>query len=201
MKLLILGLVPVLIFWFVEEKFGTFWGLVAAMVWAVAECVYQYLKNQRVDKLTLFSTALVVVLGGLGLLLDNSILFKFQPVIVELVFAGILIWGGRKGEPLLFQMAKKTKPEIFLKSKSPTLMSAQIGMMKKMTRNLLGILVIHSILLSYYAVKGTTGQWAFWKGVGFNVFLLIWVAGEFLNLKLRRRSPVTMPMRSPRDLS
>src|ERR1700722_13290351 len=99
MKLLFLGLVPVLIFWIVEDKFGTFWGLIAAMVWAVGECVYQYLKYRRVDKMTIFSTALVVVLGGLGLLLDNSILFKFQPVIVELVFAGILIWGGRRGEP------------------------------------------------------------------------------------------------------
>src|ERR1700683_1829323 len=114
MKILLLGLVPVIVFWLVEDKFGTFWGLIAAMVWAVGEVVYEYARYKRVDRLTLFSTGLVVILGGLGAWLDKSILFKFQPVIMEVVFAAILIWGGRKGEPLLLKMAKKTRPEAFL---------------------------------------------------------------------------------------
>ena len=104
MKLLFLGLVPVIIFWLVEDKFGTFWGLIAAMVWAVGECIYEYVKTKKIQKLTLFSTGLVVILGGLGALLDKSILFKFQPVIMEVVFAGVIIWGGRGGEPLLLKM-------------------------------------------------------------------------------------------------
>jgi intracellular septation protein A len=186
MKLLFLGLLPVIIFWFVEEKFGTFWGLIAAIVWAVGECVYEYARNRRVDKLTLFSTGLVVILGGLGAWLDKSILFKFQPVIVELVFGGILIWGGHKGEPLLFKMAQKTKPEVFA-NQNPAVVEFQKNMMKKMTRNLLIVLFLHCVVLTYAAIYGTTGQWAFWKGVGFNVFLLIWAGGEFLMMRFRRK--------------
>src|ERR1700722_19916146 len=113
MKLLFLGLVPVLIFWLVEDKFGTFWGLIAAMIWAVGECIYEYVKTKKIQKLTLFSTGLVVVLGGVGALLDKSILFKFQPVIMEVVFAVVILWGGRKGEPLLLKMARQTRPEVF----------------------------------------------------------------------------------------
>ena len=76
MKLLILGLIPVLIFWFVEEKLGTFWGLVAAIIWAFIECTYEYIRYRRVEKLTLVSTAFIVVLGGIGLLLDQSVLCR-----------------------------------------------------------------------------------------------------------------------------
>src|SRR5579884_4432362 len=162
MKILFLGLVPVLVFWFVEEKFGTFWGLIAAIIWAIGECLYEYLRTRSVDRLTLFSTSLVVVLGGLGAWLDKSILFKFQPVIVELVFAGILIWGGRSGEPLLFKMAKKSKPEAFSHS-DPKIVAMQMTIFKRMSRNLIGVLIIHCMLLSFVAIRGTTGQWAFWK--------------------------------------
>ncbi len=188
MKLLFLGLVPVVIFWFVEDKFGTLWGLIAAIVWAIGECVYEYAKNRKVEGLTLFSTGLVVVLGGLGALLDKSILFKFQPVIMEVVFAGILVWGGRRGEPLLLKMAKKTRPEIFT-NPNPLIIEAQTRMMKRLTRNLVAVLIFHSILLSYVAVKGTTGQWAFWKGVGFNVFVLLWALSEFLIMRMKNKRP------------
>jgi intracellular septation protein A len=195
MKLLFLGLVPVVIFWFVEDKFGTVWGLIAAMVWAVGECVYEYLKFHKVEGLTLFSTGLVLVLGGVGALLDKSILFKFQPVIMEFVFAGVLVWGGRKGEPLLLKMAKKSKPEVF-GSMKPEVLNLQTVQMQRMTRNLIFVLLGHGILLSVVAVRGTTGQWAFWKGVGFNVLLLFWAAIEFLRMraiaKNRQRAPTVL---------
>jgi len=191
MKLLVLGLVPVLIFWIVEEKFGTFWGLVAAIVWAIGECLFEYIKSKKVEGLTLLSTGLVVLLGGLGLLLDNSILFKFQPVIMEGAFVIILLWGGRTGEPLLFKMAKKTRPEIFA-NKDPKLILSQLGIMQNLTRHLILILIIHSALLSYVAVKGTTGQWVFWKGVGFNVFVFVWALSEFFIMRQRsKKAPIT----------
>jgi len=190
MKLLFLGLVPVLIFWFVEEKFGTFWGLIAAIIWAVGECVYEYWRNKTIDRLTLFSTGLVVLLGGLGAWLDKSILFKFQPVIIEIVFAGILVWGGRKGEPIMLKMAKKTRPEIF-ENIPEAARNRQKQLMVRMTRNLIGLLVLHSVLLSYVAVRGTTGQWAFWKGIGFNLFLVVWAAVEFFVLRKQTRVQVS----------
>jgi intracellular septation protein A len=186
MKILIIGLFPVLIFWFVEEKFGTLWGLVAAIIWAIGECLYEYLKFKRIEKLTIFSTSLVVLLGGLGIWLENGILFKFQPVIVESVFAGILYFGGRRGEPVMFQMARKTRPEIFLNKPEEALQHQRL-MMGRLTNHLIVILLLHSVLLAYLALRGTTGQWAFWKGIGFNLFLVIWVVGEFGVIKLRGR--------------
>lgn len=182
MKVLFIGLVPVIIFWLVEDRYGTVWGLVAAIVWAIGECLYEYVKEKRIERLTLLSTGLVVVLGGLGAWLDKGILFKFQPVIMEGVFAGILIWGGRSGEPLLMKMARKTRPEAFNPA-NPILMAHQLRVMKRLTRNLIVVLFVHGILLSVVALKGTTGQWAFWKGIGFNVLLLLWALSEFLFMR------------------
>lgn len=189
MKLLFLGLVPVLVFWFVEEKWGTLWGLAAAMIWAVAECGYQYLKYRKVDRLTLISTALVLVLGGVGAWLDQSVLFKFQPVIVELLFVGIIIWGGRKGEPLLYKMARESRPEIFA-GRNEEILEKQKQLMTRMSRNLVILLILHCGVMSYVAVKGTTSEWAFWKGVGFMLFVAVWAGLEFITLKrqLRARS-------------
>jgi len=184
MKLLVLGLVPVIVFWFVEDKFGTLWGLIAAMLWALGECLFEYIRNKRVDRLTLLSTALVVILGGLGAWLDKSILFKFQPVIIEFIFAFILYFGGRGGEPVMLRMAKQSRPEIFV-HQNEELGKKQKHLMVRMTRNLIVVLVLHSLFLAFVAVKGTTGQWAFWKGIGFNVFLGIWIMLEFGIAKMR----------------
>jgi intracellular septation protein A len=186
MKLLLIGLFPVVVFWFVEDKFGTFWGLIAAIVWAFLECAYEYIRNKQIDRLTLISTAFVVVLGGLGAWLDQSAIFKFQPVIMELVFAGVLIWGGRGGEPMLLKLAKKTRPEVFAQS-NEVMLERQKHLMIRLTRNLLVVLVVHSALLAYLALYSTTGQWAFWKGIGFNVFILFWMGGEIIILRLKMR--------------
>lgn len=187
MKLLLLGLIPVLIFWFVEDKFGTFWGLIAAMVWAVGECGYEYVKYRRIDRLTLLSSGLVLGLGGVGAWLDKSVLFKFQPAILEAVFAGLLVWGGRGGEPFLLKVAKKSRPEIFV-HQNEIVALRQVQMMKRMTASLIVVLMLHVALLIYVALKGTTGQWAFWKGVGFNIFLGIWLLFEVVAMRWQGRS-------------
>jgi len=195
MKLLILSLIPVLIFWFVEEKFGTFWGIVAAIVWGFLECTYEYIRYRRIQSLTLLSTAFIVVLGSLGLWLDQGAFFKFQPVIMELIFVGILLWGGRGGMPLLLKLAVKTQPKVFNQTPVPgkeaqhlALMEKQKQLMQRLTRHLIAVLIIHSGVLAYLALYGTTGQWAFWKGIGFNVFLLFWMACEIIQIRMKAKN-------------
>jgi intracellular septation protein len=187
MKLLILGLAPLLIFWGIESKFGTLWGLVAAVVWSVGECAYEWYKFKKVSRVTLVSSGLVVGLGAISLYFDNGVFFKFQPVIMEVLFAGILIFAGKGGEPFLMQMARQTRPEIFATA-SLELLEAQRSLFKRFTRNLVVFICLHSGLLSYVALKGTTGEWAFWKGVGFNLALGLWLVLEFVLLRRTKRN-------------
>lgn len=175
-----MGLLPVIIFWFFEEKFGTFWGLVCAMVWGVGEASYEYIKDKKVQKITIISTALVVVLGGVSLLLDKSVYFKFSPVVIEVVFAVFLIWQIKKGSPMLLEMAQKMRP-------NTPIGDVQKRVFNRLTKALIVLILFHSILLSYYALYGTTGEWVFWKGIGLYVLFLAWFFVEFVYQKLKRR--------------
>lgn len=174
-----MGLVPVIIFWFFEEKFGTFWGLVCAMVWGIGEASYEYITTKKVQKLTLISTGLVVVLGGVSLLLDKSVYFKFSPVVIEVVFAGFMVWQLKKGNPMFIEMAQKMRPNIVMGD-------VQKQVFNRLTKALIFLLLVHCVLLSYYALNGTTSQWAFWKGIGFYVLFLVWFFVEYAYQKVRR---------------
>lgn len=186
MKLLILGLVPVLIFWVIEDKFGTLWGLAAAAVWAVGECIYSYARYRKIDNLTLISTALVLILGGLSWALDNSLFFKFQPVLIELIFVVAIWWFSRDGRPALLKMAEQARPEIFSKL-SEQQRALQQSMFTKLSRRLCWMLWIHIVVMVVVALYGTTGQWAFAKGIGFNLLLGLWLVSEFLMMKKSAR--------------
>ena len=191
MKLLILCLVPVLIFWIIEEKFGTLWGLVAAMVWAVGECAYSLIRYKKIDNLTLISTALVLILGGMSWWLDNSLFFKFQPVIIEIIFVGILWWFGRDGTPALLKMGEQARPELFSRL-TPEQREMQSGIFRTISKRLIVLLWIHIIAMAIAAVYGTTGQWAFAKGIGFNLLLGLWLVSEYVLIKKyadRNRGP------------
>lgn len=182
-NVLVLGLAPVVLFFVVEEVYGTWWGLVAAIVWAVLECVYEWFKNRKVSEITLVSSGLVIVLGGVGAWLDESFLFKFQPVIMEVIFVGILYWGNKREEPLLFTMGKKMRPE--LDTLPPPMRKFQMEMMRKLSREMIVLLLFHAALLSYLALRPETYLWAAWKGFG--VFALMGVWFVFRRSMAKRR--------------
>ena len=82
-------------------------------------------------------------------------------------------------------MAKKAKPEAF-NHNNEELKARQSQMMRRMTKSLVVFLIIHGIFMGVVALKGTTGQWAFLKGVGFYVLFALWFGFEYLILRWRR---------------
>jgi hypothetical protein len=108
------------------------------------------------------------------------VIFKFQPVIMEVLMMAALWWFGRDGVPALWKMAlaaqAKQKPKAgasvpLMAALPPEQQEFQKQLMKKMTLHLQWVLAVHVLVLSYYAIRGTTGEWAFVKGVGFNILL------------------------------
>jgi len=62
--------------------------IMAAMVLQVA---ITWLLTRSVSKMTLASAALVVVLGGGSLLLNNDLIFKWKPTVLNWVFAAVFL--------------------------------------------------------------------------------------------------------------
>lgn len=187
MKLLFLGVLPLFVFWFVEEKFGAFWGIVAAIVWALGECAVEKFTTNKVNRFTIGSTALVVVMGGIGILLDQSAWFKFQPVVLEVIMVGLMVWESRKPEPLLLQWSMEMHPNRF--STDPQIRGAQVAYFKRMSLGMSAALVVHSIIIGYYALYGSTEQWLFWKTGGLFFIMLLWFALEMIWLRIKMRRP------------
>ncbi|MGE0385446.1 MAG: septation protein A [Gammaproteobacteria bacterium] len=66
---------------------GIYLATAAAMVVGVIQIAWQWLRHRRVDRMLLASTALLVVLGGITLILHDPVFIKWKPTAVYGLFA------------------------------------------------------------------------------------------------------------------
>lgn len=74
--------------------------IMAAMVLQVS---VTWLLTRSVNRMTLASTVLVVVLGGVSLLLKNELIFKWKPTILNWAFAAVFLGSQFIGERPIVQ--------------------------------------------------------------------------------------------------
>jgi intracellular septation protein len=86
------------------------------MVAMVLQVAVTWVLTRTVSRMTLFSAALVVGLGGISLLLKNDLVFKWKPTILNWVFALVFLGSQFIGERPVVQrlMQSMTKDEIDL---------------------------------------------------------------------------------------
>ena len=92
---------PLVVFFFVNTKFGIFAATGAFMVATIAALSVSYTVNGRIAVLPLVTGVFVIVFGGLTLWLNNELFIKLKPTIVNTLFAAILFGGLALGRSLL----------------------------------------------------------------------------------------------------
>ena len=80
------GLLPVIAFTLIEEKFGTLAGLAAGMIFGAGEIIYEWVKYKKVSTMTWIGNCLLLGLGGVSLISSDGLWFKLQPVLIEAGF-------------------------------------------------------------------------------------------------------------------
>lgn len=185
LKNILLGLLPLVVFWLVEDHWGTVAGLLAAMVWGVGEVLYEKIFLKEIQSITWISTLLVLVFGALGLLLDNSSIFKFQPVILEAGTVVLLIGTMFQQEPFMLKMAQKAYPDKFIPGTHA--FEIQKILIKRTTWLLVVSLVAHCIVMAYAALYMDTGTWIFWKSIGLFVIVVPFFGAYYLWLYMQGR--------------
>ncbi len=174
------GLLPIIAFTVIEEKYGIIAGLIAGMVFGVGEIVYEYATERKVSTITWIGNGLILVLGGISLVSSEGIWFKLQPAILEFGFFIFLLGSWVMKKPFLQLMIEKQNPE------APDFVKAQLG---GMTFRLSFFMLAHSLIATWAAFYWSTEAWVILKGVGLTVSMVVYMAAEVIwaRMKLNKR--------------
>ena len=174
LSLLFGGLLPVILFTVIEEKYGTVAGLIAGMIFGLGEIIYELVKYKKVSTITWIGNGMLLGLGAVSLFTNEGIWFKMQPAIFELLFFGILFFSWAMKKPFLKVMTEKQNPHLpeFVKEK-----------LSGVTLRLSFFFLFHSILATYAAFYWSTEAWAILKGVGLTVSMIVYMVIEGLMMR------------------
>ena len=179
--LLVGGLLPVLAFTVVEIFYGPKAGLIAGIVFGLGELSYEYFILGQVQRLTLGSNALILILGSLALMEENSVLFKLQPAIVFLILAVVIIGSSFLGKPLMVALLLKQRPD------TP---KELIEHMRGLNLRLGVCLFVIGLISIYSAFYWTTAAWAAFKAFGAPLLMVLYIILDvgFVRWRKLRRS-------------
>jgi intracellular septation protein len=103
----------VVAYWLTDFKTA----ILVIMIAMVIQVIATWLLTRTVNKLLLGSAGLVVGLGGISLLLDNDLIFKWKPTVLNWVFAAAFLGSRYIGAKTIVQriMESVAKEDIVLK--------------------------------------------------------------------------------------
>ncbi|WP_321323309.1 septation protein A [Thiomicrorhabdus sp.] len=90
MKLLF-DLFPVVLFFIAYKMYDIYTATAVIIVASIVQVGYFYFKNKRVEKMHVITLALILVLGGLTLILQDEDFIKWKPTIVNWGFALVFL--------------------------------------------------------------------------------------------------------------
>lgn len=174
------GLLPVIAFTIIEEKYGVVAGLIAGMVFGCGEIIYELIRHRKVATMTWIGNGLLLVLGGVSLISSEGLWFKLQPAIMEGAFA-LAMWGSCIiKKPLLVFLAEKQGHQLPEPIKNKLVgVTWRTGL----------FFAVHTGLATWAALDWSTTNWALLKGIGLTVSFVLYLGGEVFYL---RRSAVNM---------
>lgn len=181
-SLLLGGVLPLVVYTFVEMYYGTFWGLIAGMVLGVGELISEKVTQGRVDNITWLGNGMLFVLGGISLFTQEGVWFKLQPAILEFCMAGVLVGSVILKKPFLSMMGEKQG--LFNTFPPETIVRVR-ALFAGVTLRFGLFFLVHAAIATYAAFYWSTQAWVILKGVGFTVTMIVYFVGEVVVLRMR----------------
>ncbi len=178
LKKLLPGLLPIIIFILADEIWGTKIGLVVAIASGVIELAITYFREKRFDRFILFDTALLVIMGGISILLDNDIFFKLKPAFINLIFCLVLGLSAFSEKNLLLLYSQRYFKDI-------TLGPEQQQAMQKMIRLMFWFMSVYTLLVVYSAIYMSKEAWAFISGGLFYILFGVLIVWQFISNRIK----------------
>lgn len=177
LKKLIPGLLPLFIFIAVDEIWGTMEGLVVAIIFGIAELLYFYFKEKKVEKFVLIDTSLIVFMGAISLISANDIFFKLKPAIIQMVLCVFLFISAYTPKNLLLMMSVRYFGETKMQD-------TQLHELSKMSKWMFWLFTFHTLLIIYAAFYLSKEAWGFISGIMLYLILGVYF---LINLFLQKR--------------
>jgi intracellular septation protein A len=171
LSIILQGFLPLLVFAVVDSFAKARTALIAALFVAVCELSWEYYKFGEIEPISWISISLVVILGTISVWLDNSKFFKFQPVIVGCIFAGILIWFRLHDDPLLLKMLPKMVA--MMPPEHRANLEGRTEFLNRLDLLLIPMFLVHAAIVAWAALKKGTWTWVIARGVGFYVLFIL----------------------------
>ena len=182
LKTMLPSLLPLLVFILADEIWGSEVGIVVALVFGVAEFIFIWVREHRADKFVLADTALLVVLGGVSLLLENAVFFKLKPAFIGVIFCIILGFSAFSKNNILLMMSKRYMKGMEIDERA-------VEKMRISTRNMFWIFSFHTVLVTYSAFFMSERAWAFISTGLFYILFGVYFAFEIIRGKIKKNSP------------
>lgn len=180
-KQLLPGLLPVFVFILADELWGTQIGLIVAVGFGLAEMLFTWIREHRLDRFIIADTLLLVLMGAISILLNNDIFFKLKPAVIESVFLVILGISVFTPANLVMKMTQRY-------AKGVSFDSFMQHSMKKSIKTLFWIFALHVILIILSAFTMSREVWAFISGGLLYIFFAIYFLYETLHNKRKAKS-------------
>ena len=174
--LLLTDLIPVLVFVALDSRGKTKYAVIGAVSAAALELGFSYLFLGGVDVFSLIYVALFLLFGGLSYRFNNSLFFKFKPVVISAVSGVIFLVGQVSGHPVLVTLMERYgdllgTQQVGLLSHSET----RIFLARASLYMIFG-LFLHSGLVAWIALRYSTWWWFFARtGGGFAIVVLVYL--------------------------
>lgn len=180
---LFLALLPLILFWAVEEFFGLKTALVVGCIAAILEIAYEKIRYKKVTFVTWISNMLVLGLGAVSYVFDSGIAFKLQPAIMEVGMGAMMLFTSIRGEPFLIKMMKEFKGVDVEKRDALMQVPWFVERLKSANTRLIVFFFLHAIALTWAAIWGSSRIWILLKGVLFYVLLVVVMAPMYIRPK------------------
>ena len=165
-----IGFIPLLVFIFADELFGTEIGITVAVAVGVIEFAYHYIKYRQIEKFVLFDTGLIVLLGVISLSLHDEIYFKLKPALIESILLVMLGIHAFSKKPILLMLGRRYLKDMQINAQ-------QEMQIQRMSRLLFVIVFLHVLLVTYSAYYMSKEAWAFISGgLFYLIFGVIFIA-------------------------
>ena len=180
LALVLQGLLPLIVFAIVDIFASMRTAIIAAIIASVVEAAWGWYSYGEVDPTTWLSLGLILLMGFVSIKMRSDRLFKFQPVVMALVFAAVLGWYQWQGNPLMVQMMPKVAALLSEAQRAQMSDPRFIHSMTRLDFLLIPSFLAHASLVAWAATSKTTMYWLVARGVGFYVLMAIAILGNVI---------------------